>query len=142
MTRRELSKVLHPYTSNEKALLKNDNARSSKNVAIDTSISSSLLYSHPINHNSMVSKDTRAKWTTLSHARTVNHISLAIDVIAKQDNIYDNHRDIYTLNYLTHRLNSHKAISENIEKMKQKKWKVYEKMEVSRLIILLAYNNH
>ena len=98
MTRRELSKVLHPYTSNEKALLKNDNARSSKNVAIDTSISSSLLYSHPINHNSMVSKDTRVKWTTLSHARTVNHISLAIDVIAKQDNIYDNHRDIYTLN--------------------------------------------
>ena len=46
MTRREFNKMLYPNTFNEKGLPKNDNARFSKNIAIDANASSSLLYSH------------------------------------------------------------------------------------------------
>ena len=72
MTRREFNKMLYPNTSNEKGLPKHDNARFSKNIAIDANASSSLLYSHNSKYNSMVSKgasETRVKRTTVFRAR-------------------------------------------------------------------------
>ena len=116
MTRREFSKVLHTCTSNEKRSIENDNARSYESIVIYPNISSSLLYSHTIKHNSIVIKAVKTKRTMDFHARTVNHISLAADVIEKKDNIYDNHWNIYILNHLTHRHNFHKAVSENLKR--------------------------
>ena len=116
MTRREFSK-----TSNEKGLLKNDNARSGKNIVIYTNISSSFLYSHNIKHNSIVSKAVRAKRIKVFHTRKVNTILLATDVITKKDNIYDNYRDIYNLDHLMHGHKFHEAISENAE-TNPKRW--------------------
>ena len=36
-------------------------------------------------------------------------------VIANKDNINDNHRNVYTLDHLTHGHNSHEAVLENVE---------------------------
>ena len=51
-----VNKVLIPYTSNEKGLIKHDTASSNENLAIATKVNSSLLYSHNRKHNSIVRK--------------------------------------------------------------------------------------
>ena len=106
--------MLYSNTSNEKGLLENDNARSSENIVIDTHASSSLLYSHNSNYNSTVSKATsksRIKRTIAFHARKANPVSLATDVVTKRDDIYNNHRYTYTLDYLAQEHNSHEVVS-------------------------------
>lgn len=51
--------------------------------------------------------------TTGLHARKNNRLSFANVVIANRDNIYDTHRDIYTLDHLTQEHNSNEDVSEN-----------------------------
>lgn len=118
MTCREFNKVSHPNTSNKKIFLKNYNTRSNEDIIIDTNASSSLLYSYNSKHNPKVSKvssETRIKRTTIFHARKSNIISLETDVIRKRHNIYDNHRNIYTLDHLTQEYNSDEAVSEDVK---------------------------
>ena len=124
MNSNELNKVLNPYASNEKGLIKNDNTSSSENLATATKASSSLLYSHNRKHNSIVRKaasETMAKRTKVFHARKDNPISLANKVIAKRDNIYDSQAMISNAtlysgdNILNDTMNNEVTISNNSE---------------------------
>ena len=91
----EFTKVLNLYVSIEKWLIKNDNSSASENLVIATIESSSLSYSHNRKHNAIVRKtasEAMAKRTKVVHARKDDPILFANKVIAKRDNIYNNHR--------------------------------------------------
>ena len=93
MKNNEINKVLNPYTSNENGSIIYLNTSSSGNLAIYTNTKSSLLYSHNLNHNSIVStaaSRTLTKWTTVFHTRKDSHISSAHIVIEKSANSYAN----------------------------------------------------
>ena len=69
------------------------NASSSDNLAVGTNENSSLLYSHNLQHTSIINKipsDTTVKRNTVLYARKDNSISSAHIVIAKGANSYTN----------------------------------------------------
>ena len=99
-----------------KKLLPNNNASSRKNLTLDTNAGSSLLYAQKSKHNSIVchgASETVSKRTTGFYARKDNPLSLVDVVTTKRDNIYDTHRDIYTLDHLTQEHNYNEDVSQN-----------------------------
>ena len=62
----------------------------------------------------MSTNETMAKRTIGFHARKYNPLSSANVVIAKRDNMYDTHRDIYTLDHLIQEHSSNEDVTENV----------------------------
>lgn len=88
MNNNKLNQVVNIYISNAKGLLINDNASPSDNIAINTKVSYSLIYSHNKNNNSLVKKsasETTAKRTTVCSTKKDTPISLENTVIANSD---------------------------------------------------------
>ena len=88
MNSNKLNKVVNIYIPNAKGLLINDNTSPSDNIAINTKVSSSLIYSHNKNNNSLVKKsasETTAKRTTVCSTKKDTPISLENTVIANSD---------------------------------------------------------
>lgn len=83
--------MLNLSKSNEKGLIKNDNASTRDNLVIATTTSTNFLYSHNRKHYSIARKaasETKTKRTTLVHARKYNPLSLVNIVIKTRDNMY------------------------------------------------------